>query len=200
MKKILGIIVLGLLLSGNVYADRLGISEKKLDINFNCNLAEDLMLKSGFPIKAVESVKKTNNNYNFGYKEYNHPEDNLILIHLNYNNKKNQYSFPDSIATKWKSESTGVKFYYLSYLYGGGSLVEIENVYLGGEDFLLNKLTYKVDKKNIEKFDKKFDELNKLPDDGFVKSLKLLTKDFYDYATKNKGKHYFYLPYNCKAS
>ena len=130
MKKLLSIIVLGLLWCNNVYADRLGISEKKLDINFNCNLAEDLMLKSGFPIKAVESVKKTNNNYNFGYKEYNHPEDNLILIHLNYNNKKNEYSFPDSIATKWKSESTGVKFYYLSYLYGGGSSTRDLTIFL----------------------------------------------------------------------
>ena len=90
MKKFVVILLFSLLWCNNVYADRLGISEKKLDINFNCNLAEDLMLKSGFPIKAVESVKKTNNNYNFGYKEYNHPEDNLILIHLNYNNKKNE--------------------------------------------------------------------------------------------------------------
>jgi len=200
VKKLLAIIVLGLLLSGNAYADRLGIGEKKLDINFNCNVAEDIMLKSGFPIEAVESAKKTNNNYNFGYKEYNHPEDDFILIHLDYNNNENEYSFPDSIATRWKSEATGVKFYYISYLYGGGSLFEFENNYLGGEDFLLNKYTYKVDKKNIKKFDKKFDKLINLPDDDFVKSLLLLTKDFYDYAKKNKGKHYFYLPYNCKVS
>ena len=36
MKKLLGIVVLGLMLSGNAYADRLGIGEKRLDINFNC--------------------------------------------------------------------------------------------------------------------------------------------------------------------
>ena len=200
MKKLLVILVMGLLWCKVGVADRLGIGEKKLDINFNCNVAEDIMLKSGFPTKAVESAKKTHNNVNFGYKEYNHPEDDFILIHLNYDNKKNEYSFPDSIATRWKSEEKGIKFYYKSYLYGAGTLWEFENKYLGEEDFLLFKYSYKVDKKNIKKFDKKFDKLINLPDDDFVKSLLLLTKDFYDYAKKNKGKHYFYLPYNCKVS
>ncbi len=200
MKKLLGIVVLGLMLSGNAYADRLGIGEKRLDINFNCTVAGDFMLKAGFPIEAVESAKKTHNNVNFGYKEYNHPEDDFILIHLNYNNNKNEYSFPDSIATRWKSEKKGIEFYYTSYLYGGGTLWEFENNYLGEEDFLLFKYSYKVDKKNIKKFDKKFDKLIKLPDDDFVKSLLLLTKDFYDYAKAHKGGHYFILPYNCKAS
>ena len=200
MKKLSLYIFLVLMWCNVGFADRLGIGEKKLDINFNCNVAEDIMLKSGFPTKAVESAKKTNNNYNFGYKEYNHPDDDFILIHLDYNNNKNKYSFPDSIATRWKSKTTGVKFYYTSYIYGSGNLIELENKYLGGEDFVLFEYTYKVDKKNTKKFDKKFDKLINLPDDDFVKSLLLLTKDFYDYAKKNKGKHYFYLPYNCKVS
>ena len=152
MKKLLGILVLGLLWGNISFADRLGISEKKLDINFNCTIAEDFMLKAGFPIEAIESAKKKHNNLNFGYKEYNHPEDDFILIHLEYNNNKNEYSFPDSIATRWKSEKKSIKFYYTSYLYGSGFLIEYVNNYIGGEDFLLFKYSYKVDEKNTKKY------------------------------------------------
>ena len=52
MKKLLGIVVLGLMLSGNAYADRLGIGEKRLDINFSINTSKQ---RNGLVVKLVDT-------------------------------------------------------------------------------------------------------------------------------------------------
>ena len=200
MKKLSLYIFLGLLWCNVGFADdpaRLGIGKKRLNLNFNCTFAEALMLKQGFPKKAVESLKKYKED--FGYQEYNHPEYGTLLIKLKYDHNKNEYAFPDSIAVMVKSKIEGTTL-IKSYYYGGETLFELENYHLGGQKFILYKYTYKVDKENKKKFDKKFDALINLPSDDFVKSLYILTTDFYEYAKKNQGKHYFYVPYNCRRS
>jgi len=200
MKKLSLYIFLVLMWCNTSFANRLGIEAKKLDMNFDCELAKDVLANSGVPNESIETMPESLRNYKFGYKEYNHPDDDLVLLHLDYSNRENKYLFPDSVATRWKSEELGVKFYYISYVYGAGYLFEIINRYYGEEEFFVSKNSYKVDKENSNKFDKKFTEANKLPDDGFVKSLAFLTKDFYDYAEKNKGKRSLSLPYHCKPS
>jgi len=197
MKKFIIILATGMLWCNVGFADPLGIGEKRLDINFDCELNVDFLVKAGVPKDKAKSMAK-NKPPKFGYKEYNHPDDDFVLIHLNFN--EGEYSFPKSIATRWKSKSQGGKFFYVSFIYGFERIFEYKNEYLGEEDFLLLKNLYKVDKKNARKFDKKYDKLTKLPDDDFVKSLALLTKDFYDYVKENKGKRIISLPYNCKAS
>ena len=178
----------------------MGIEAKKLDLNFDCEVAKDILANAGVPSESIKKMSKGNEYYKFGYKEYNHPDDDFVLLHLDYSSEENKYLFPDSVATRWKSKIEGVKFYYISYAYGGGYLFEIINRYYGEENFVAFKYLFKVDKENSNKFDKKFTEANKLPDNGFVKSLLFLTKDFYDYAKKNKGKHLTALPYQCKPS
>jgi len=56
MKKAIAIIVLGLLWCNVGFANRLGIEAKKLDINFDCELAKDILADEGVP---SESIKKT---------------------------------------------------------------------------------------------------------------------------------------------
>ena len=194
MKKLSLYVFLGLLWCYPSFADPLGIMQKKLDVNFDCEI-----LKSLYSEEVFERMPESLKYQKFGYKEYNHPEDEEVLIHLNYNNDKNRYSFPDSIATRWKSNEEGVKHEYISYAFAGNYLTQYRNYYLGGEDIILVKNLYKVDKETAKKFDEKFSKANKLPDDGFVKGLSFLSKDFMDYAKKNKASP-LTLKYDCTPS
>ena len=194
MKKLSLYVFLGLLWCYPSFADPLGIMQKKLDVNFDCEI-----IKSVYPEEVFERMPESLKYTKFGFKEYNHPEDDFMLIHLDYNNDKNRYVFPASIATRWKSNEEGVKHEYISYAFAGNYLTQYRNYYLGGEDIILVKNLYKVDKETAKKFDEKFSEANKLPDDGFVKGLLFLSKDFMDYAKKNKAEP-LTMYYNCKPS
>jgi len=197
MKKLLGIIVLGLLLGGNAYADPLGIGEKKLDINFDCKINKDSMLKEGYPIEFIENWDLKFKPPKFGYKEYDHPDEGFMLIHLDNINGK--YSFPDSISIKSKS-NVNKEYMYTSFNFAPGYLSEYQNHHLLDGTFYLLYTLYKVDLKNSNHFDKKLDKLNTLPNDDFVKSLLSLTKDFQDYTKQNKDMRSSRTPYRCEAA
>ena len=194
MKKAILILLVGLFWCNAGFADPLGIMQKKLDVNFDCEI-----IKSVYPEEVFERIPESLKYKKFGFKEYNHPEDDFMLIHLNYDNDKNYYAFPDSIATRWPSNEEGVEFYYMSYAFGVNRLIQYRTLYHGGEKFTLVSDLYKLDKKTSEKFNLKFSKANKLPDDGFVKVLLFLTKDFMDYAKKNKAEP-LTLHYSCKPS
>ena len=56
MKKLLGILVLGLLWCYPTFADPLGIMQKKLDINFDCEILKSLYSEEVFE-RMPESLK-----------------------------------------------------------------------------------------------------------------------------------------------
>ena len=200
MKKLFLYVFLGLLWCNVGFANRLGIEAKKLDINFDCELAKDILADAGVPSESIKKTSERQGIYKFGYKKYNRPDADLVLLHLDYSREENKYFLPDSVASKWKSEEKGVKYYLKSYVYGGGYLAEIINKYYGEEKYVVFHYLFKVDKENSNKFDKKLTEMIRLPDDAFVTALILLTHDYYDYALKNKGKHLFIaVPYHCKS-
>ena len=100
MKKLLGILVLGLLLSGNAYAEKfpeelkhkeLGFGMKKLSKNFLC-----------------KNITDNKDKIKFSYQEFN-TSNEKILFALGYDEDNKIFYLPISILTKYENLEDGDK-------------------------------------------------------------------------------------------
>ena len=195
MKKVFLIIFACFISIDLANADRLGFNLKKVDFNFDCNLDTYMLKKAGYPENSVKSLKNSFGKEKIGYKKFVLPENEELLLSIYYDKSNQIYSGPMSTVL-FSYDENGQKV-YTSYDHGGGMLLEYKISELDqGEMFLMYK-SYKLDKTNHQRFDKKIDEAFKLPDDGFVINLKSLTKEYDEYA-KNSFKTNLTLPYICK--
>ena len=99
MKKLILIIITSFICTSISYADRLGIGQKKVDFNLECNLDVEMLKKAGFPQKLIENLKKTSEKKYAGFKKFELPGEQVLLSVL-YSPVKKEYIFPSSTVLK----------------------------------------------------------------------------------------------------
>ena len=193
MKKLVLIIITSFICTSISYADRLGIGQKKVDFNLECNLDVEMLKKAGFPQKLIENLKKTSEKKYAGFKKFELPGEQVLLSVL-YSPVKKEYIFPSSTVLKLTNNGEND---YLLFTYGGGMIFQSKISILEKNKYFLLQTNYEVDKSNIQKFDKLLNEMNKLPDNEFVVKLGELTTEYDEFVLKKKNNHTMALPYIC---
>ena len=196
MKKIILAILVFLIHSNLSYANRLGIDEKKLDINFDCKIYPDALKSIGYPEKLINKIKTSASmsKRKIGFKKFLLLEKEQILISLFYNQNEKKFIFPNSTVTQNLNSDENE---FVSYQEGGGMIWEEKLTPIENNEYFLSHINYSVDDKNIQKFKKLRDHMNKLSDDGFVIKLKELTKEYQEYVPSKYNNPVLKLAYIC---
>ena len=180
------------------YADRLGIGQKKVDHNFECTFEGEMLEKAGFTKELVEKIKKKISAKKYlGFKKFELPNNERLLLNIFYDSVKKKYIFPSSVVLKSKNKDTTE---YFSYSYGAGNIFEYKSYFLKKDEIFLLQKHYKVDSVNAKKFDKLLKEMNVLPDNEFVIKLDELTKQYKNFVKSEYNNHHSFIPYICKVS
>ena len=196
MKKIILAILVFLIHSNLSYANRLGIDEKTLDINFDCKIYPDALKSIGYPEKIINKIKTSASmsKRKIGFKKFLLLEKEQVLISLFYNQNEKKFIFPNSTVTQNLNSEENE---FVSYQEGGGMIWEEKLTPIENNEYFLSHINYSVDDKNIQKFKKLRDHMNKLSDDGFVIKLKELTKEYQEYVPSKYNNPVLKLAYIC---
>ncbi len=204
MKKIIYFFIFFFLFfASTAFSDDLGYGIKKAELNLQCKLDEKM-----FTDQVMEQYKipKSFLTYNFGYLTYDHP-DEKVLLYLPFNDKRNEYLGPYSLAIKRKSNESSARWVFeTAYSIGTNMLQHVMLINYKDERFQAFKSFYSIDDQTAVKFKKDWDKSKNISNDPknnneVVKILSDLTKDHMNYFFENQANQVLVrLLYNCELS
>jgi hypothetical protein len=192
MKKLLSIIVLGLLWCTIGIANQLGTNEQLIDYNFRCTTDRDYYIKRGFKTVTIDGLERMFPLYDFGYKKFTTELGDKFLIFLEYDNEKERYILPESTVSVVINSSTEEidqvhTFYALDY--NKKTIRQIRNYKYDNGDYLVEMEVFKLDKTTGDDFIRRIDNVDNITDiDKRVLGFHIVTNHYDKYVTKETNK------------